>query len=196
MLRLPNPQTGRLDRPPRCPYCGSLVLQRWGQVQRTVQDTQQHAASLYRYRCADCQRTFREYPPGVDDTSYSRRIRYLAALVYGLGLSNREVAGIFKKRGINISHTTIWRESQELLRQAAAQDVSGALKRYSMDKQYLPGKSSKLGIVIGVDWGDGQYDILGTVDEFNPRVLKSWLNYLLKDIGIEILQHGTSILSQ
>jgi len=116
--------------------------------------------------------------------------------VYGLGLSNCEVAGIFKKRGINISHTTIWRESQELLRQAAAQDVSGALKRYSMDKQYLPGKSSKLGIVIGVDWGDGQYDILGTVDEFNPRVLKSWLNYLLKDIGIEILQHGTSILSQ
>ena len=88
-------------RPDQCPYCGSQVLQRWGQVTKPVVVRKDVTAILFRYRCKECDRTFRHYPTGIDRSNYSRDIRRLAALLWALGLSYREIVEIFNKLEIS-----------------------------------------------------------------------------------------------
>jgi hypothetical protein len=134
------------------------------------------------------------YPKGHDQTRKTLRIRYLAALAWAIGMSFREVADFFKKRGIDLSHTTVWRDGQELLVQVNGLQNINPCKKYSLDKIFLNGVSSKLGVVIAIDLGDGNAEILGTIDEYNPKEVKSWLEPLVKDVGIEILQLSTGEL--
>lgn len=196
VLRLPDHKTDSKDRPRICPYCGNQVLQRWGRVVRQVRDTRSRPAEVYRYRCAECQRTFRHYPKGIDQASQTIRIRYLAALAWVMGLSSREIADFFKKKGILLSNVTVWRDGREMLAQMSNGENSDILRKYSIDTVYLKNVSPRLGIVIAVDLGDGYYEILGTIDEFNPRSVKSWLDPLVRNLEIEVLQLGTGELNR
>jgi hypothetical protein len=103
-------------------------------------------------------------------------------------LSYRDVANFLKKYGINISHTTVWRDRQKLWERAKKKVVTGPLERYSLDEDFRLNFSPRLGIVVAVEWGDGSREILGTVDEFNPRRIKRWLESMVDDINI-IIQH-------
>jgi transposase-like protein len=195
VLRLPKIKTGRLTRPRQCPSCGSPILQRWGREKRSVSDIRQRVTEVQRYRCSSCNHTFREYPRGVDQSAQTRRIRNLAALTWMLGLSSRDVAGFFTRKGIPLSHMTVWRDGQKLLSRMKSNGDSDFLKKYALDTDFLKGVSSKLGIVVVVDFGDGENEILGTVNEFNPRRFKAWLELLIKDVEIEVLHLGTGELS-
>jgi transposase len=195
VLRLPKLKTGRLNRPRQCPSCGSPILQRWGREKRSVCDIRQRVTEVHRYRCSACNHTFREYPRGVDQSNQTRRIRNLAALTWMLGLSSREVAGFFTRKGIPLSHMTVWRDGQKLLSRMKNNSNSDFLKKYALDTDFLTGVSSKLGIVVVVDFGDGKHEILGTVNEFNPRRFKAWLELLVKDVEIEVLHLDTGALS-
>ena len=196
LLRLTSYAPSEPGRPNHCPHCGGQILQRWGRVTRSISDMQSREAEIYRYRCYDCGRTFREYPRGVDRTGQSPRIRYLAALTWALGLSYRDASEFFGKKGIHLSHTTVWREGQELATRINGHKDYSSLRKYSLDPVYHKGISSKLGVVIAVDLGDGRPEIIGTVDEYNPRLVKSWLEPLVKDAGIEVIQLGTGYLHQ
>jgi hypothetical protein len=119
----------------------------------------------------------------------------MAALAWVLGLSSRDVVETFSQLGIDLSRMTVWREGRELAKQLEASQNQEILKKYVLDRLYLPGISSRFGVVLVIDAGDGKRIVLGTVDEFNPRTVKSWLEQLVKDTGFQVKVAGTDFLS-
>lgn len=99
LISLSNRSFLQLNPPSKCPYCGNLALQGWGKTKKNLLDNRAQEAEITRYRCPSCGRTFRQYPIGIDRASQSHRIRKMAALIYTLGMSSREVAEILKPMG-------------------------------------------------------------------------------------------------
>jgi uncharacterized protein with PIN domain len=64
-LQLPEVKHNTSMRPERCPHCKGEIFQRWGRVRKQIKDTKVRTAQVYRYRCFECQRTFRHYPQGI-----------------------------------------------------------------------------------------------------------------------------------
>lgn len=193
LLRLPSLGTTSTTRPHACPYCGSQILQSWGQVSKTVQDTQDRVAEIARYRCSDCGRTFREYPEGIDRSNISLRIRYLAGLIWAMGMSTREVVELFNDLGVQLSRMTVWRDGQGILERLG--DVTKSTSRYSINRSSM-NKDSRFGVIVALDLGNGKSILLGTLDEMNPRKVKSWLEPLAEEIDIEISLMGTDLLNR
>ncbi len=193
-LKLPNQQVQSNGRPRECPYCAGSILQRWGRVTKPVRDADEAEAEIYRYRCAECERTFRHYPQGLDRSDQSRRIRQIAGLVWAMGMSTREVVGTFKDLGILVSRSTVWREGKQLAGLMDGQDGSKALKKYAVDRTYIHRVSTKLGVVVALTVEGGKSSVLGTLDEYNPRVVKSWLESLIQDIDVQVSVLGTGTL--
>ena len=86
------------ERPDACQYCGSQILTKHGTADKTVIDLYEDKVTAVRYRCSDCGRTFRHYPPGIDRSGQTQRMRGWVALAWALGLSlrsaSRPLAGI------------------------------------------------------------------------------------------------------
>ena len=91
-LRLSAVNSHPTDRPAACRYCGYAILQKWGTVIKPVRDSQLPQVLVHRYRCSQCQRTFRHYPPGIERADQSVRLQQLAAIGWTLGLSTRAPA--------------------------------------------------------------------------------------------------------
>lgn len=194
LLRLTKTEYHQSERPSQCPYCGSQILQRWGQVTKPVKDPQDLTTVIYRYRCEECERTFRDYPDGVDRSDYTSGIRKLAALIWALGLSYRDIINIFDDIGIKLSRSTVWREGQELVTRLNGRKLHNHIQRFRIDKNYIHKVSSKFGVVVAVDFGVGKYTILGTLSEHNPLSVKSWLQPLIQDTNIKVMELGTGKL--
>ena len=182
------------DRPPQCPHCSSPVLQSWGSVSRNLEDSQAVQASLRRYHCKACNRTFRVYPEGVGRSSYTERLRMMVALACLMGLSCREVVEIFTEMGVALSRMAVWRFAQELIQFQKASSEVKTLRKYAIDTYFIPSVSNKLGVVVAMRVRDGRPVILGTLDECNPRNVKSWLESLVGDVGIMVRILGTETL--
>jgi transposase len=195
VLRIRNLQTSENDRPVHCPYCRSQVFQRWGSYSKNVQDANPEVSLFYRYRCNACGHTFRNYPPGVDHTKLTPRIRKLAALAWALGLSARKVVAIFKDLGIELSHMVVWRDGTELVARISNTSNPDLPSRYSIDKLFLQYKGRGIGTSIMLDLGEGKTAVLGKIDEVNHRVVLAWLEPFIKDLDIEIHQFGTDMLN-
>ena len=91
-LRLPQIRDEEIFvevRPRSCPYCGGQILQRWGRITKPIKDVQEDQLVLYRYRCGNCGRTFRDYPDGTDRADHTQRIRQIAGLAWAMGMSCR-----------------------------------------------------------------------------------------------------------
>ena len=97
------------------PSGGSQFLQGWGTGAKAVQDTQTEVVDYRRYRCTACQRTFRYYPPGVDRTHLTQRIRKIAGMAWALGLSAREAVEVFSELGVELNYMAVWREGAPLI---------------------------------------------------------------------------------
>jgi DNA-directed RNA polymerase subunit RPC12/RpoP len=195
ILRLPKYDITSTGRPPICPHCGSQILQSWGISARNIQDVQQKTTSIHRYRCTACGRTFRNYPQGVDRAIQTHRLRKIAAIAWVMGVSSRDVVNVFHQLGIELSHMTVWREGRELARQLQDQEEHEAFRKYALDRVFLPGVSSRFGVVVVIDLGIGERVVLGTLDEFNPRPVKSWLELLVQDTGFEVAIAETDYLT-
>ena len=99
-------------RPAACTYCGSVYLNRHGEVTKRINDLYISEVTALRYRCCDCGRTFRHYPEGVDRHDQSHRLRGLAALSWALGLSLRSVSHLLGALGCDLSRMSVWRDVQ------------------------------------------------------------------------------------
>lgn len=194
ILRLPDCETTPMSRPEMCPYCSSEILQSWGHAERFLQDVEQ-SAEVHRFRCANCGRTFRHYPAGVDRSVQSRRLRKMAALAWVIGLSSRDVAQKFTQLGIALSRMTVWREGRELARQLQERQAEDIARVYTIDQEYMHGISSRLGVVLVLDAGRGKQVVLGTLDEHNPRQVKKWLEQLTQDVDFQLSIVNTDFLS-
>jgi transposase-like protein len=194
LLSLTRTHTTPDRRPKKCPYCGSEILQRWGRVSKPIQGGTGILAEIYRYRCETCKKTFRYYPEGIDRSCQTHSIRQLACLLYKLGLSYRNIAEIFKEEGLDLSHSTIWREDQGSSCQVEDGNPTESRGRFTIDKKYIHNVSSKFGVVVALDLGTDRYTILGTLNEYNPASVISWLRPLIKGTGIRATLLGTSTL--
>lgn len=181
-------------RPLECPVCESAILQRWGKVPKSL-NSGQDIIQISRFRCTVCGSTFRHYPEGFDQSKYSISIRRMAAVFWLLGLSYREAASLFGELGIQISHTTIWREGRELSSAINCTKGDFIKQIYSLDKEYIHKISSKLGVVVAVDMGGDQLKVLGTLDEYNPREVFSSLELTLEGTDVDLVLFGTNFLN-
>ena len=73
------------ERPDACKRCGSPILTRHGTAEKSVTDLYVDKVTVVRYRCSDCERTFRHCPEGIDRGGQTRRMRGWAALAWALG---------------------------------------------------------------------------------------------------------------
>lgn len=194
LLRRRKTNPHLFGRPSQCPYCESDLFQRWGEVTKPIRDKDGQNVSIYRYRCEKCKKTFRDYPTGIDRSNYSLGTKQLAALIWALGYSYRDIVDLFRKYEITLSRSTVWREGQALAAKLQGRKIYNYRKTYTIDQNYVHQVSSNLGVVVAVDIGDGQYEILGTLDEDNPHSVQSWLKPLIQNAEIEILQLGTGKL--
>jgi DNA-directed RNA polymerase subunit RPC12/RpoP len=194
LLSLTKARKQQYRRPEACPHCGSQLLQRWGRVTKTVKDHDDSVAHVYRYRCDECHRTFRNYPEGLDRSYYTQGIRKLAALICMLGLTYREVTRVFEDRGYKLSRTTVWREGQQMVSQINGEKFKTSIQPFIVDQTYIHNISTKFGVVLAIDFGDGIYTILGTLNESDPIHVTSWLKPLIGDINLKVIQMGTGSL--
>lgn len=120
----------------------------------------------------------------------------MAGMVWLMGMSTREVVQAFKEVGIKVSRSNVWREGRRL---AEALDDAGGLnsgRRYCIDKKYIHKVSSKLGVVVALSAKNARQVVLGTLDEYNPRPVKAWMEALIEDIDIDITVQGTDTLDE
>ena len=54
-------------------------MHKHARIQKPIKDLYIKRVTVFRYRCADCGKTFRNYPEGVDGHRQSKRLRALAA---------------------------------------------------------------------------------------------------------------------
>jgi len=190
ILQLPKTATIPNGRPRECPYCGSHILQRWGRVTKPVKAKLDRMVDIYRYRCNDCRKTFRDYPEGVDQGVHARGVRQLAALLSALGMSYRQITDILQEYGIDVSHTTVWREGKALEERLPGRKIY-YLQRFKTRKDNVFQLYSKLGVVIALDLGGEEYVVLGVINEHNPSAVISWLRPVVKDTEIRAIRMDT-----
>ena len=118
----------------------------------------------------------------------------MAALIWALGLSYRDIITLFKNYGINLSRSTVWREGKSLIANLEGKRLENHTKRFTIDKTYIHKVSSTFGVVVAIDVGGGQYTILGTLNEHNPHTVQAWLRPLIEDADVEIIQLATGKL--
>jgi hypothetical protein len=188
LLKLPDTKKAPDGRPKECPYCASHILQRWGRVTKPVKGGSNLMAVIYRYKCRDCQKTFRHYPQDVDRSGFSASIRQLAVLLSAMGLSSRKIKEIFDKCGINLSHMTIWREGRELAKTFNGQKFKPLPLIKCFEKESILHLEKKDSLIVAIDSGNGNYLLLGTMKEGNPNSVLSWMGPLLQEVGIKTVQ--------
>ncbi len=175
----------------RCLFCGSKVLQRWGSVDRKLVNTDSDTTTGFRFRCSDCNRTFRDYPERVSRSLVAFRVQYLAAWMSELGLTTREIEQALDFLGSPASRSTISRMRNGYAGQMLSKRLANGQKYY-LDREFIDGISQQFGVVLGIDGGSGKVLILGTLNEsYAPRVI-AWLEEIMHGVNVTIKFKGTS----
>lgn len=187
LIQLQDQKQDDSQAPICCPRCGSTLIARWGQAARNIYDTEPVQAVIERFHCEECHYTFRYYPKGVDRSQFSERIRRLAALIWLMDLSVRDVVEVFQELGVNINRMTIWREGQKLIEKLNAVKALDPANRYSIDKTIGLQNRSQMGVVLVLSLEAGRTAVLGTLDASNPALIIEWLNKILYDCDIQAI---------
>ena len=183
-LRMSEVKAAAVNRASKCPHCGCEILQRWGNVSKPVIDPQIRLALIYRYRCTNCHKTFRDYPQGISQADQTDRMRFLCALIWKIGASLRQTTGILGVWQRAVCHMTVWRDIQwAAVRRGAKTKVRVA----GLDGFYTKIKGKDKGLMVMLDMGDGQPVELGEVEEATPETLLTWLLPLAKQYGVEVI---------
>lgn len=192
VIRLDEPTTGSEAQPTHCPHCGSAAIRPWGQTTRSVHDAQTMTVRTYRFACERCHRTFRYYPNGIDRSTHSVRIRRLAALIWLMDLSCRDVADVFQELGVSLNRMTIWREGVKLVDQLNELNLLNQKRRISIDKEGSVEHRPKGGVVLVLSLGAGKMSVLGTLNTTDPRAVVNWLTPIVENLDIDVSVLGTT----
>ena len=159
---LPQVKTFPDERPDACEYCGSPILTKHGTADKTVKDLHVEKVTTVRYRCSDCGRTFRHYPPGIDRSGQTQRMRGWAALAWALGLSLRSASHLLAAFGVSISRMSARRDVQEAGRNARKKQAGrtrGHMTVVGADETVVRVKGEKA--VVGVVTDAATGEVLG-----------------------------------
>jgi hypothetical protein len=183
-LRLPEVKAATEKRAGKCPHCGCAILQRWGKVSKPLIDPQVKYALIYRYRCTECRRTFRDYPQGITQADQSDRMRFVCALFWKTGASLRGTTGLLGIWKPTVCHMTVWRD----IRWAALRrPVKSKVRVAGLDGFYCNIKGKPAELMVMIDMGDGQPVKVGEVPEDKSEEMLAWLLPLVQQHGIEVI---------
>ena len=179
------------DKPLRCAVCGSEHIKHWGSTSRKINDIKPVNTVVYRFYCNQCHSTFRYYPMGVDQSRYSARIRRLAALIWLMDLSVRDVVDVFEELGVKLNRMTVWREGQKLVNELNSLKLLNPSLRYSIDRS--GGIENRLNgnVLLVLSLLNGKKAVLGSLNIHDPDLVISWLKPILKGMNLRITTMGT-----
>ena len=186
VVRFPKVKSAPNSRSRQCPYCSSTIIQSWGQMTKEVRNSQAQEITIYRFRCCKCGRLSRSYPEGVDRSLFSQRVLHLAALTYAMGLSVKDVTEAFSNLGIDLSRMTIYRAGNEMTLQLNPVGRKKYEQVYLMEKTHTQRDKLRGGVRLIMDLGSGKYVVLGILDEYNPKTVRTWLEPICQNIGAEV----------
>ncbi len=186
-LRLPDVKEESDERPKKCPHCDGEIFQRWGAVKKPVKDTILHTVKVYRYHCCSCRHTFRHYPAGIDRADQTQRLRKLAALGWVLGLSLRGAAILFAAFGVDISHMSVWRDTQEEALKLRRARMWQPVRVLGLDGAYVRGWGETQPVLVAIDLGNGKPITVGYVNEYDPQAVRKWLEPLVQRLGVSVI---------
>ena len=177
-------------RPPACPHCGSVFLNRHGAVAKPVKDLYVSQVTVHRYRCVDCRRTFRHYPQGVDGHDQSLRLRGLAALSWALGLSLRSTSHLLAAMGRELSRMSVWRDVQESGSGALSGWLSrarGQVRLMGADETVVKLKGEKTVVGFVTDAESGRLVGMDVLVERDGEGFVRWLEGYVGKFGVEAM---------
>lgn len=184
---LPKVKTQPEGRPVNCPYCRGSILQRHGLVRKPVRDLHIDQVEVMRYRCADCGRTFRHYPQGVDGHDQSQRLRALAALLWALGLSHQNVSYLLVALGTVIAKMTSWRDVQEAgAALQRGQGRTGMVEVIGADETVVKVRGRKMVLGFVVDPASGELLGLELLIEQDAQAFLNWLRPYVERHRVEV----------
>ena len=187
VLKLPDVKRYTEIRPKKCPYCSGETLQRWGQVRKSVRDCRCRTVRVYRYRCCQCQRTFRHYPEGTTKADQTERLKLFAVLCWRLGLSYRGVSTILSGLNVTICPMTVWRDAQEQEEKLRRHNQWKPVRVLGLDGAYVLGWGEKRPVLVAVDLGTGQPVAVGYVNEYDPQAVQRWLEPFVQRLGVSVI---------
>ncbi|MHB0878542.1 MAG: PAS domain-containing protein [Anaerolineae bacterium] len=170
VVRLPAVHAVATTKPEACPKCASPQIVRHDRQIRRI-DGGRAEVEVVRYRCRACGANLTWRPAGVDRTLQGEALRDLTQVLYGLGLSKRQVSAVLANAGVRLSAGTVWRNAR------------GAGERM---RQSLPAGSRCLlpqdPTPAGVD-----FTVLDKLEVAGPGVPHTTLALLLWDQSGEVL---------
>lgn len=187
VLKLPDVKRKREERPKQCPYCAGETFQRWGQVKKPVKDIRVRNVKVYRYRCCQCQRTFRHYPEGNSRADQTERLRVFAIMLWRLGLSHRASSLILSGLQVRVSHMLIWRAVQAEVQTITKRNHWKPVRIVGLDGAYILGWGEKQPVLVAVDLGTGEPMAIGYLNEQDPQAVRRWLEPLVQRHGITVI---------
>ena len=187
VLKLPEVKQKKETRPQTCPYCEGETFQRWGRVNKAVQDGRVRNVKVYRYRCCQCKRTFRHDPEGHTRADQTERLRVFAVLLWTLGLSHRASSSVLSGLKVLVSFMTIWREVQEAAKRIKKRNHWKPVRVLGLDGANVLGWGAKQPVLVAVDLGTGEPLAVGYINEYDPQAVKSWLEPLVQRHGITVI---------
>jgi transposase-like protein len=187
ILRLPAVKTSPTTRPRACPYCGSELLHGWGRYRKRVRDQFIAEVETRRYRCLKCEDTFRHYPEGVSRADQTARLKKVAATLWAMGLSYRQVEAVLAAFGTPLGRSTVCRDVHALGEAVRQKRRRGRVKVLGVDGAWLRAMGEKQGVVVAVDLGTGEPIALEVLEEQDTEAVRAWLEDLVATLGVEVI---------
>ncbi len=202
-VRLPKVQPETIQPPTHCPYpdrkhpkqlcAGTKFKLHQFNCQKPVRDTRYGQVPVRRYRCLQCRRTFRVYPPGVSSAQQSDTLKSLSVLLYILGLSYQGVADLLEALTQPVCKSTVYNNVQ-----AAGE------RAIQVRQQWLTQSQTKVE-VLGIDFTHvkrlGQDTLVAVatsilsgapldceiIEDESAQTVTRWIRELAESVGAEVL---------
>ncbi len=202
-VRLPKVEPVHIEPPTRCPLhdprhpkkkCnGRHFKEHQVNCRKPLRDPRHAQVTARRYRCLNCQRTFRVYPTGVSHAHQSDTLKGLSVLLYILGLSYQGVSDLLESLDCFVSKATVYENVQAAgsqaiqLRQQWLQQQAGKVQVLSADFTHVKCAGQDRIVAVATAVLTGQpitFDLLATETAFH---MERWIRNLAQTLGAEVL---------
>lgn len=179
-------------RPAACPRCGRPGMSWHRKTTRPVVDLKLSQVEVVQYQCAACGASVTVTPPGLSPgCRHSERTKVISVVLWGLGLSYRQVARVMGGLGMPISHVEIILNVREMGRAAMARQgqVRAKLKVPVLGADETQVKLSGQGVTVGflTDPGSGEIVGMEILASREGEELGRWLVAAAKHFGAKAL---------